>query len=94
MYNRTDTGTALLVYRLHKNSAVLIATVDLPLVSDFSKIKDERYPVRSIVDRAVVGELRLSVTFQEVQTLPIRRYRVIEVRLKQVGRVTSSANTE
>lgn len=77
--NETDNGVALHVYRLHKSNAVLVATVDLPLVSDFAKIKDERYPVRSVVDRAVVGELRLSVTFQEVQTLPIRRYRVIEV---------------
>ena len=65
---------------MYKTEVALIAIVELPLVSDFAKIKDERYPVRSVNDGSVVGELRLSVTYQEVQTQPIKQYRVIEVR--------------
>jgi hypothetical protein len=70
----------LAMYRQSKGKALLIAEIALPLVSDIANPKDERYPVKSVVDGAVVGELRLSVAFHEIKRLPFDRYMVRQVR--------------
>lgn len=68
------------MYRQSKGKALLIAEIALPLVSDIANPKDERYPVKSVVDGAVVGELRLSVAFHEIKRLAFDRYMVRQVR--------------
>lgn len=75
----TTDNPVLNLYRQSKGRAVHIATVNLPLVSDFARSRDERYPVRSVADDTVVGELRLSVSFQEVETFSLQRYNAVEV---------------
>jgi hypothetical protein len=70
----------LAMYRQSKGKALLIAEIALPLVSDIANPKDERYPVKSVVDGAVVGELRLSVAFHEIKRLAFDRYMVRQVR--------------
>lgn len=52
---------------------MLFGKVDLPLVSSFSKVDDERYPVRSI-HGAIIGEIRLTVSYQEVDVIPLVEY--------------------
>jgi hypothetical protein len=69
------------IYQQVKGNAVQVAEVALPLVSDIINPKDERYPVKSIVDGAVVGELRLSVAFHEIKRLTYSSYKAREVRL-------------
>jgi hypothetical protein len=69
----------LAMYRQSKGKALLIAEIALPLVSDIANPKDERYPVKSVVDGAVVGELRLSVAFHEIKRLAFDRYMVRQV---------------
>lgn len=65
---------AMLLLRQKKDKvSVLFGKVDLPLVSSFSKVDDERYPVRSI-NGAVIGEIRLTVSYQEVDVIPLAEY--------------------
>lgn len=59
----------------HRNekAPILFGKVDLPLVSTFGKVEDERYPIRS-VNGNVIGEIRLAVHFQEIDILPVNTY--------------------
>ncbi|ODN98139.1 hypothetical protein I350_07782 [Cryptococcus amylolentus CBS 6273] len=45
------------------------STVPLSLVPNYSPAKDERYPVVSLSNEAVVGELRMAVSYQELPIL-------------------------
>lgn len=69
------TKCQLLIYRAKDKdkTPVLFGQVDLPLVSSFGKSEDERYPVRSL-GGALIGEIRLSVSYQEVDILPLAEY--------------------
>ncbi|WVN86354.1 uncharacterized protein L203_101517 [Cryptococcus depauperatus CBS 7841] len=59
---------------LRSNKSYTIATVPLSLVSDFSATKDERYPVLSLATGAMIGELRMVVSYQEIPILPRPEY--------------------
>lgn len=64
------------VLRLHRQvrgQPVLFATVELPLSSSFARPRDDRYQVRSI-DGVIIGELRMSVLFNEVAIQPRKDY--------------------
>ncbi|WVQ82112.1 hypothetical protein IAT38_004240 [Cryptococcus sp. DSM 104549] len=64
------TTCLLKICRLRSNKSQPVATVALPLVPSFSKVRDERYPVRSLVVDSTIGELRMSVAYHEVPVLP------------------------
>lgn len=69
--------TALLLLRSKGDKrSEPFARVDLPLVSNFAKVADERFPIRSLSGR-VIGEMRLSVSFQEIDILPLDEYRAL-----------------
>jgi hypothetical protein len=68
------------IYRLTKHRyPVLIANVDLALVSNFGISVDERYPVKSADDGVVIGELRMTVTYLEVIDRGRRHYDITKV---------------
>lgn len=52
---------------------MLFGKVDLPLVSSFTKTDDERYPVRSVTGN-IIGEIRLTVSYQEVNVIQLDEY--------------------
>ncbi|ODN87443.1 hypothetical protein L198_07070 [Cryptococcus wingfieldii CBS 7118] len=54
---------------LRSNKSHPIATVPLSLVPNYSPTRDERYPVVSLSNEAVVGELRMAVSYQELPIL-------------------------
>lgn len=67
----------MLLLRQKKDKvSVLFGKVDLPLVSSFSKVDDERYPVRSI-HGTVIGEIRLTVSYQEIDVIPLIEYNTL-----------------
>ncbi|BEI90983.1 uncharacterized protein CcaverHIS019_0310530 [Cutaneotrichosporon cavernicola] len=68
-----STCTLLLLRQKKDKVSVLFGKVDLPLVSSFTKADDERYPVRSVAGN-IIGEIRLTVSYQEVNVVPLAEY--------------------
>ncbi|OCF31566.1 hypothetical protein I316_06765 [Kwoniella heveanensis BCC8398] len=59
----------LRICRLHSGKSQVIALVPVPLVTNCLKVRDERYPVRSVSSEAVIGELRMIVSYQPVNMI-------------------------
>lgn len=68
----TNCTIHLLKYKKDK-APIVFGKVTLPLVSSFDSGADERYPIRSIHGQ-IIGEIRLSVLFQEIDVLPVAEY--------------------
>jgi hypothetical protein len=59
--------------RRREKGPIVFGTVQIPLVSSFLKAEETRYPIRG-VNGVEIGEMRLSVQFQEINVLPIAEY--------------------
>ncbi|GMK53729.1 hypothetical protein CspeluHIS016_0103150 [Cutaneotrichosporon spelunceum] len=68
-----STCTLLLLRQKKDKISVVFGRVDLPLVSSFTNADDERYPVRSVTGN-IIGEIRLSVSYQQVNVVPLAEY--------------------
>ncbi|TXT15617.1 hypothetical protein VHUM_00120 [Vanrija humicola] len=78
------TCTLLLLRSKGDKRSEPFARVDLPLVSSFAKVADERFPIRTFSGR-VIGEMRLSVSFQEIDILPLDEYRALDLAHSNAG---------
>ncbi|KAL7422550.1 hypothetical protein Q5752_003198 [Cryptotrichosporon argae] len=68
-----STCDLVLFRQLRSGRATPFGIVRLPLVPSFAMTDDERFPIRAL-DGAVIGELRLSVAFDQVAVLPRDAY--------------------
>ncbi|WVF67440.1 hypothetical protein IAT40_002196 [Kwoniella sp. CBS 6097] len=59
----------LRICRLHSGKSQVMAIVPVPLVTNYLKVRDERYPVRSVSSETVIGELRMIVSYQAVNMI-------------------------
>ncbi|KAL1413341.1 hypothetical protein Q8F55_001100 [Vanrija albida] len=79
-----STCTLLLLRSKGDKRSEPFARVDLPLVSSFAKVADERFPIRTFSGK-VIGEMRLSVSFQEIDILPLYEYRALDLAHSNAG---------
>jgi hypothetical protein len=49
---------------------VLFATAELPMISTFSRAREDRYPIRSVETGTVMGDLRMSILYNQVAIRP------------------------
>ncbi|WVQ95027.1 hypothetical protein IAU59_002119 [Kwoniella sp. CBS 9459] len=59
----------LRICRLYSGKSQVMAIVPVPLVTNYLKVRDERYPVRSVSSESTIGELRMIVSFQAVNMI-------------------------